>query len=702
MTDLEEIARALDSKDPEERRQAVASLPDAGEVAFGLLVRALGDEDWRVRKEATAIAIAVGPVPKLVDDLVRVFHPGENVGLRNAAVEALAGFGGPVMGALGDELPKLDPDGRKLVVDTLAKMGVPASLAVLKRALDDDDPNVRAATVEAIASVGAAAIDEAVPLLERCLESDDRFLKLAALGGLNSLEVPILWTRIEKLLDDPILFRAALSAAGRSGNAAAGPRLVAALVASAPSRWTDALAALSEYCRLSEKTLDSARTALSEAGVDLHTRLLRATRPSEELAGRRLALVLAGALGTREAASAAADALVDDRVAAEAEEALSMIGPAAVGVLVARIRTGDEASRTASLDLIGRLVDESTHESAIEAVVAALDDESDEVVRAALNALSDVGDERCLAPVAKRLESSAAAPIRRAAATALGECARRHPDAARELVENATPESNDALAATVILDALVATVLGSPERDIAFLSDALHNLNTTVRRTAIDALAAHSSDAAVDAVAFALTDEEREVQLAAVRALGRLGSGNRSSGVERLLDLVSNSEDESLVAAAVRALGDSRDPRALAVLGPLARSGAPMCAVAAVEALGGTDDPKRIDVLIDALSHTDAEVVKASLRELGRERDPRVITHVGVCCDHDAWDVRRLAADLLGQIGGQAALDLLRSKLARESEELVKQAIVRSLTEIESAIGKRRTVPPPGLGSWRP
>ena len=104
------IEEALGSDDAEERRQATAELGRAplGD-ALPLLLLALGDDDWRVRKEATVVARAFGAAPPLVEALVEVFAgTGDNVGLRNAAVEVLAGAGRPATLALGAAMPRLD------------------------------------------------------------------------------------------------------------------------------------------------------------------------------------------------------------------------------------------------------------------------------------------------------------------------------------------------------------------------------------------------------------------------------------------------------------------------------------------------------------------------------------------------------------------------------------------------------------------
>jgi HEAT repeat protein len=175
------------------------------------------------------------------------------------------------------------------------------------------------------------------------------------------------------------------------------------------------------------------------------------------------------------------------------------------------------------------------------------------------------------------------------------------------------------------------------------------------------------------------------------------------AGIQHLLELVERADDEALVAAAVQALGDAGDMRALGVLRPLAREGPPMAAVAAVEALGQLPGSHSVDALIDALGHSDPEVAKSALRVLASAREPRVLAHLGACLDHEAWDVRRLSADLLGQTGNDTAAGMLRAKLGTEAEPLVREAIQRALAEIEAATGNvRRTSPPPRPGTWPP
>ncbi|HYP87867.1 MAG TPA: HEAT repeat domain-containing protein, partial [Polyangiaceae bacterium] len=185
MSDAAEVQRALGSFDPEERRRAVAriaALPPSSRVSP--LLSALGDGDWRVRKEAIGLTAQLGPEPDMLQALAKVFEPGDNVGLRNAAVEALGGFGGFAVDALAPCVASLDADGKKLAVETLGRSGAPAALELLAPLVTDADPNVRVAALEAVGAVGASRVEAARVLLTGRISGTDPIETLAALESL--------------------------------------------------------------------------------------------------------------------------------------------------------------------------------------------------------------------------------------------------------------------------------------------------------------------------------------------------------------------------------------------------------------------------------------------------------------------------------------------------------------------------------------
>jgi HEAT repeat protein len=692
---------AMGSDDPEERRRAVASIADAKENDRPrLLIRALGDRDWRVRKEAVGVGRGLAS-RDVIDALVDVLRAGDNVGLRNAAVESLGGFGSLAVDALAVAVPSLDADGRKLAAEALARSRDAASLEVLETMLEDDDVNVRTAAIEAIAAVGGTDVDRAASLLERCLLTDDPLSALAALEGLNHLGARVAWPMLKPHLGNPVLREALLTAAGLSGHADAAPYLVRALSGGDGRGFIAATRALATLVVNDSAAYRAARTALSSLG-DFSKRALvdQVRAPRDDLETRRCLLLVVGVLGTTEAAGAVIDALSDDRIAAEAEQALDMLGPAAILALARRTGTGSSEERAKCVEQLGRLADESTRSVACRAIIDATEEQSPEVVRAALVALGRIGDESTLGLAGRWLVADAPPAIRQAAGAALATCAKSYPEAARSLARQSRPDGSDAAFAASVIGVIDGPVFEGAGADVAFLAEAASNESPLVRRTVLEALSRSVGPEAVRAVSFALTDEVPEVRLAAIRALGRMrDQSGRAVGVTPLLGVVDTFGDDMLGVAAIDALGETLDPDALPVLRKLAREAEAMRAVAAVEAIGRIDAPGRVDALIHALSHSEPEVVKAALRAVAREdRDPRAAAHVAACLDHEVWDVRRLAAELLGRRTDPTAKHLLRQRLIGEREPLVREAIQRSLVDADGAT-LRRTVPPLGGGA---
>jgi HEAT repeat protein len=622
------------------------------------------------------------------------------VGLRNAAVEALGGFGSSAVDALRAAIPALDADGRKLAAEALSRSGDAAALGVLQMLLEDTDPNVRAAAIEAITGVGAGDLDRAASLLERCLVSGDALTALGALEGLNRLGVAVGWPMLRPHIGNPALREALLMAAGLSGHPDAVPYLARALAATEGRVFRKAVTALATFVVNDRGSIKAARAALASLGEAARRRLVDEARgPSEDLETQRCALLVVGALGNKEAAEAVIAALADDRVAAEAEQALGMLGPAAILALSDRARTETGDEQAACIEQLGRLADDSTRAVACQAIIEAAERGTPEIVRAALVSLAQLGDEGALGLALRWLTPEAPPAVRQAATTALATCAARYPEASRAIARQSRHDTPDALVAVTVISALDGPVFDTTAEDISFLADAASNESAIVRRAALEALARSKSPAAVEAASFALTDEAPEVQLAAIRALGRMRDDTgHAIGAPHLLEVVRTFSDDALGVAAVEALGETGDAAAVDVLRGVLREGSPVRAFAAVEAMGRIDAPGRVDALIQALVHSEPEVVKAALRALAtEERDPRAAAHVGASLDHAAWDVRRLSAELLGRRSDATSKHLLRQRLIGEQEPLVREEIQRSLAEAEGGT-VRRTMPPLGGG----
>jgi HEAT repeat protein len=685
VSDAAAVVRWLfDQGEPEARRVAVQQIAKVrGREAPELLVRALGDDDWRVRKEGTLVAPGLGRREEVVAVLIAALEETINIGLRNAAVEALVAIGADAVGATVEALRRLDADARKLAVEVLGGIADARGTAALTVALDDEDANVRVAAAEALgnaALAGEEARDQATQALVIALSTSDTFLKIAALDSLARLEARLPWSIFEPCAADPLLRRYAIAAAAGSREPLAVRALAKAAGDPSPTIAREALVSLGDLVAggaEDDPLVECARSALDSFG---HANAQRAARDAEDGRARAGALLVLGLLRSINDVPILVQALGDDDVAERADRALRLFGPGVVRALLTASRDAKPAVRAAAVAVAASLEGGDVREVRAE-VRDALASESLLVVSAAVEALGVLGeadDLRRLAPLVWHNDERVAA----GATNAVSELAARNVEAARSLLRESRPPHDPLVLGCILLGAIASTQ-SLAEGDIRLLERALAHDDPQVRRAAIDALAQAAAPAAADAIVYALADEEREVKLAAIRALGRLKQS------EPLVDVVADTRDPVLAATALRALSDADPERALAAAQPLVKHVDPAIASAAVEAIGqlgehgglsSSAQAEREDALFAALDHPEAEVVKLALSLVGPQPSPRTLARLGLCLDHSSWEVRRVAAELLGQEKSSAAQGLLRARYERERDPIVREAIADAVS----------------------
>jgi len=683
-----QIAKLLADAEPETRRLAAQQIARLrGLEAAPLLLRALGDDDWRVRKEATLVAPSIDARGSLIEALRAALDDKVNIGLRNAAVEAMIAIGPDALPAAIDALRSLDEDGRKLAVEVLAGLPDVRGTIALAEALRDTDPNVRVAAAEALGRGGPAgeeARDMAIASLVELLSCEETMLKLAALDALTQLHAKLSWRTVEPFARDPILKRYALAAAATSREIDAIRALAEAAGDSSPVLAREAVIALGEAVLADPDDAELVEAASRSLVPSSRGRaVVRSLASGEEsFQARGAALAALGLLRDPSDVPVLVDALSDPELAERAEVGLKVFGEEALQPLMEAGRTAAPNVRGATLSLVPVLSPPEDETQVLEVMREALRDPSTDVLLAAMRVFGRTGTPDDMGEVAKfALHDDPR--VADAADAALHELAARHEAKARGLLGAIDASGAQAVVGCIVVDALARRgVTGRGE--VSFLQGALSNGDPRARRHAVEALATIGDSHAADTVAFALADEEPEVVLASVRALGRLRRG------EPLVALLAAARDPTTVAAALRALAEADRERALHVALPLVRSPDAGVASAAVEALGALSGPARDDALFAALEHEDTEVVKLALSELGRALDARALTRVGMALDHDARDVRRLAAELLGQDGAAPAQALLRVRLEREKDVSVRVAIAAALSARRTTGEERR------------
>lgn len=673
----ESLQETLRDGDPEQRRRAVLAATELPlDSALPICLTGLADPDWRVRKEAVGVAIGLGQDHPIAAPLVEALCQGENVGLRNSALEALGRLGDRATFALRDALHAVPVGARKFVIEALGDTRAPEVVPALVREAEGDDANAAAAAIDALARVGGPAAEAA---LRRRLGATDPFQRMAALDGLARLDAVVPWSELEPLLGDRLVRRVALGVLGRTGHPDAVDPLAEALgdssnhiVAAAACSLVQLSDADESVAAMRERVSvlgDSARAALRALLVDGHT--------AARQAAAQLVLVARDRDGLQGVVSLAAEGTLQP----EALGDLRRWGVDAIAPLLEVAERSRGLARAMALELAsdlgegGRIEECDVPVAELRAAsVAALADADPTVAAAAARSLSwwVLPEDAVLLVDSAR---AAGGEVAQACGGPLESLAAAHPEAVLEALEDIALEGE---AGTTFARALA--IIGG-QRVSTLLLTGLSAEAPETRRAAVDGLASVGGARAAELVAYALTDEDVDVRSTAARVLGSLRDDDGIPvGVNQLL-LALSSGSPAVQAAAAEALAATGSALAIDPLRDLTRSRAPGVAVVALEALRALSDPGLDELLVDTLGHDDPEVVKQALAAIRESGGPRTTARLSVGLSHGRWDVRAAAAGLLATVDADEARGALVEHRRGESDPTVLRTIDEVLAD---------------------
>lgn len=668
-----------DSLDAEDRRQVVLAVEN-GEIVrpAARLLEALGDRDWRVRKEAVRVASEQAVRLDMLSSLVAAISQGDNVGLRNAALEVLIALGSDAAQVLLEVLPNAAEGSRRFIIEALVCGGDRRVVPTLIEAVSGDDPIIASTALDALATIGGSHAEEAI---RRELRSTDPFHRIAAIDGLNKLGVEVTWRELAPLLEDRLVRRVALVALGRCRQPEAVAPLIKALSDKSNHVVSAAVTALAKLC---DSSISVAHAVRGQARLLL---------PSARTALERL--LDSGATEVREAVSVIL-CLAQDQEALPGVVTLAAYDMLPASALDALVQWGNPAVQVL-LDLFDRHDGATTLAPALElaclvASKSVIDDPAlEKRIRETLHRASNSADPdvvlsaaRCMEQWAEGSDASslvelaqiAPEEIAQAAGHALMALARRSPNSLKDAIQRIPLEGPGCPQ----LLAVVAEVGGKSAFET--LTASLSSGDPAIREAAVTGLARLGGSRVAEVVAFSLADESPQVQSAAALALGRLrDESDRPVGTDALIAAIDNDTPGVQVTVA-HALGETGDPRAIEALRRIARSRTPGVTVTAIEGLRRLGDCRLEELLIDSLEHDDEEAVKQALMALCEKPDSKTLEHLSRALEHEAWDVRRLAAELLGKLADREAIKVLQVRRLVETDELVGLAVEQALVAL--------------------
>ena len=663
MEELYALKMQLDSADEETRRLAAAALigQDFSKVK-DLALRALGDESWRVRKEAVAVLLAASPDAELVEQVCQLLRSHDNAGLRNSAVEVLERLGGRYLDIVLRYAFDEDGDVRKFIVDVLGTIGDRSVAPQLVKLLGDKDANVRSAVAETLGRLREA---EAVPALVAVLGDESVTFRHTVLDALAAIGSPVPVDRLVSCMDEPLLRRVVYECLGSVGDIEAVPLLVEGAASGARSVREAAVRALVRLRRRLPdvyhlEVVDRALAGLRDSSlVDGLLSSIRMASPET----REALLEVLAVIGDRRGICALVKGCRDLRVSRFCLRALRNMGSDAEQILLAMFPDADLEEKGVIISLCGEI-----GSPAFEGLLREGLTSDHQLLRlVAAKAVAKTGL-AVLMPETARLLDDVSPEVRESASTALVKLAAlgqvKLQTMVNSLANDDDPEKRR-----------LAVQLSAVNGDITSLLLLMKDDSSRVRAAAVSSIAAMKKKEYTGLLAVALADDDLEVRLEAATGLGTIRD---AGGVAPLLVALGDLEP-AVTCASIRSLGRIGGEDAALALRRHLDDGNGMVAITALESLGRLEGQAASRDIARCLNHDDPDVLKLAIEllsqwggdwlESGRERLLR----------HPHWGVRSAYAKALARGLGNAAAPFLRDAMKDESDDMVRELFARLL-----------------------
>ncbi len=665
---ITDLAEQILSANEEVRRQAVLNLANYPlGVVREYLFDALGDESWRVRKEAVDVLVnSSGVDGSIIDRLIELLHSHDNAGLRNSAVESLEKLGPRSVVALSNHVADADHDVRKFVIDILGSIGDPVSAPLMIKALDDPDPNVRAAAAE---NLGKIAADGALPHLLRALTINDVMLQFTILGAVARIGKPVPIELLSPFLMNRLLKKPIYECLGDIGGIEAIPLLLDGLNETMKTAREAVVVAISKvYDRLSAGTASQeAEQRLSLLnGSSVVEKLLALGETTDRALLEALVKVL-GLIGDTRAADFILRVCFKERFPAICIKAFRGMGEAGEAFLRGAFPTADDDDDRC---FIAGLLGELNCSRCSDLLRTGMKSANPLLRLAATKSAGKIGLSALIGETVALLDD-VMPEVRTAALSALCKFAETDQQAITKICNILAISESPA-------QRLNAAILLASLADGEKLSLLVKDENSMVRKAAVSSLARLNASANSGHLFMALMDEDPDVRIAAASALGEAG---RNDVLEPLL-LALRDDDPWVQCAVLKSLANLGNEEALPAINELLISAEGPVLISALGAIAKIDGNRGGGAVRKALESCDEEVVKAAMGILSQGDNEWIAEYRDKLLCHSHWDVRNSFVKIVATKLADKALPILRYALENESDSFVKGQITELMNRL--------------------
>ncbi|KYC43184.1 hypothetical protein WA1_13890 [Scytonema hofmannii PCC 7110] len=637
-----------------------------------MLIAALGDESWRVRRAAVnSLAQREGAIlaPLLLQNLREKHY---NPSVLNGVLQVLVQTNINIVPELIDCLSSADVDLRIYAAQALGEQHDKTPIPSLIAALEDPDVNVRYYAIEALGHLRAS---EAVEMLLAIVELGDFFLVFPALDALTRIGDRTIAPRLLPLLENDCLCSAAVEALGQLGNESViSPLLQVLNRPNAPvTNIAQAIANLYEHYKTGSHQetyiADIAYGTITATGAENMINALQDANTDE----LRALVMLLSQLEGDNIERALTRLLGQTSVRSSVVEALVRYGKRATQLLIEQLQLNDIEICQAAVVALGRIGDAR----ALPSLMNLLATEPQLIIPTTV-ALAQIGDARAFDGLLNLMGHPHAA-VRQAAIAALNSLG--HPDLPTRMVD-LLQDANPLIRESAVQ---IAGYFAFAETE-ALLLERCYDDDENVRRAAIELIPYLEKDFVMPTLVAVLENETPKVRVSAARALKYVDS---HLAFPYLLKTLQDT-DIWVRYYGAQAMGWHGYPEAVEILEKLVHTDPALrVRIAAVEALGQIGGTKAVTILAPLVEAPDIneDLLRATLAALGKTGHPNslppllLVAH-GV--NTPVVDlVRRIdAIHALGKRGGDGVVDMLHHLAASDPEIAVVQVAIDALAEL--------------------
>jgi HEAT repeat protein len=655
---VQELIKRISDNNIETRREAVESIKGRRDNAYiPLLLRAMEDPSWRVRKTAVDILFEDYPVEKYIPGLIHLLSIEDNAGARNSAIEALIRLGKKATVYLIDAFKTPNRDVRKFIIDVLGEQRDGRSLPLMLEAIKDEDENVRATAVEHLGKVGEVSVVDA---LIEILDGGDLWVAYPAADALgrigNKKAVPYLLTALKKKpLREPVM-----KALGRLSDASTIEHIVPLLDDPSRNIQEQALKTIERFYHNgvdADFITGEMRRILGPRAMELLINHAWSTKREVRIS----AILLLGLMKDEAAYGPLLDISQEEEFSGDVKNALVYIGRDKPESLLKLFDTDNPHQMRFICEVSERVVSPVYYDI----LEGLLTDDDGHVRATAAVSISKLKDPRSV----ERLKGLLVDPyedVQEAAVEALANL--KDVLDAGQLVPSLRH-------ADAVLRRNTALLLGDIRASAAVkeLGFALKDEDVKVRKAVVGALASIGTEEAVRYLTYALTDESPDIRISAALSIGSIGGKDALES----LTILSRDADNSVRVAAAKSMGMLKDKSAVGTLISLLADRNGFVVATAIESLGEIRGKEARDAIIGMLSSADDEVRRTAIIALAPFENIES-SLIPFLKDRD-WATRLAAVRTLGRSAGAYVRKELERLLDTEEDATVIKAVEETL-----------------------